>query len=327
MHIFEPEPNETSTIPKPEPIIPHEPMHSFEPQIEPTTQIHEKKTSFIPFDTDTQEAKPKQFTPISESKTSEPYKPKAVPFSSKTPIPTEIPEVFKVESTPELSQEKKSPLFEAASKEKAFDAHLETQKKTPSQAPFIQSSYTTSTTDTFSQIPSSSEKVSKKEKKRLEKEKKRLAKEEAKKQKEMKLEEERRKHDEMIETMRSLKKEDDEETSPISETPVLFQNISKPKEEVSKTGLFETLTKKQESETPKADNFILSLSKEQQFEEKPPSSLRIIPAVDEPQTDFAPKDNHFVEDADQVPSTVVCGNCGAVLSTIYKFCNKCGSKI
>ena len=173
----------------------------------------------------------------------------------------------------------------------------------------------------------------------IEKEKAKMEKQKAKLEKEKKLQEEKEKQEKLLEQMKKTKKEKKEkpkkekkekvekiETKPTSltpapeltTTPTLFQTLSQKTEDTEKTSVsnFMPFIAKQEPETQEA------------------SKLRIIPNVSDIESkpaSFAPTQPPQTFQA-EIPKTsgkevVTCKQCGAVLSSDYQFCNKCGTQL
>jgi ribosomal protein L40E len=87
--------------------------------------------------------------------------------------------------------------------------------------------------------------------------------------------------------------------------------------------LFQTLSQKTEQPTPTQGASFIPFGEKATSDKQEPSSLRIIPNVAD-----------FDKDLNQAPSTpserkdiIICSYCGAMLSSDYAFCNKCGAKL
>ncbi|MFX1480741.1 MAG: GTP-binding protein [Promethearchaeota archaeon] len=243
------------------------------------------------------------------------YKPKAVPFSSNVPVPAPAPEGFQSfqDSPPNASP-----------------SHGPTPFSTTQKAIQPESD---SLMDIIHNIPSTV--ISKKERKKLEKQKK-------KEEKEKKLQEEKEKQQELEEMKRAKKeikekskKEKKHKTEPVEATPAIPMSPTTSAQEQSSTpSLFQTLTQKggetvKDTTTP----FVpFSAIKETPTQEK--TNLRIIPNV----TDIESKPSGFtplqpapqIQTAQQHTSNkeiIICKQCGALLSSDYQFCNKCGAQL
>ncbi|MBA7680417.1 hypothetical protein ES703_88733 [subsurface metagenome] len=174
--------------------------------------------------------------------------------------------------------------------------------------------------------------ISKKERKKFEKQK-------AKLEKEKKLQEKREKAAKLKEEMQKVGKKDkipeiEAETQPFiafqtsphekQETFVPFQAAQpEEKNESDVPNLFQTLSQKTEQPTPTQGASFIPFGEKDNSDKQEPSSLRIIPNVAD-----------FDKDLNQAPSTqserkdiIICSYCGAMLSSDYTFCNKCGAKL
>ncbi|MHA1931418.1 MAG: GTP-binding protein [Promethearchaeota archaeon] len=333
---LEPEPEfEFSAPPVPEPPVneqsnPKSPFESeFEPEIPiPEPRIEEKLKTFTEFEFKTPEdilAEKESEIPNSgrvetpqepfTSSSKESYTPKATPFTSHIkPAPT--PEGFEI-------NQKESP----------------SESYPASSAPFLTSG---------EQSPSKSDSLvdymaepiySKKDKKKIEKQRK-------KEEKDRKLQEEKERQKKRIEEMKNVKKEKKEKKEkpkkvkkekPEYPDTTVSQPTSKktpPDESTEPPSLFQTLTHKDdETEKIQSSSFIPFSNKEDtQSQEK--SKLRIIPNA----ADIETKPSSFTP-IQSIPQTrskstssnkkelIICKNCGAMLSSDYTFCNKCGSQL
>jgi len=172
---------------------------------------------------------------------------------------------------------------------------------------------------------------SKKDLKKLEKQKK-------KEEKEKKIQEEKEKQQQLIEDMKKAKKEKKEKTKkekkakeeiPVTRPVSHSTSINSPS---SAPTLFQTLTQK-EDKTAKAQSshFVpFSETKESQVQET--SRLRIIPNaadIESKPSSFTPIQSTPQGEASKSGSKelIICKNCGAILSSDYAFCNKCGTSI
>jgi Ras-related protein Rab-11A len=289
---FEPEPEfefEAPPVPEPE----------FEPEFEPEIPLPEPQGEL-------QSEKPVEFTfkkpeeilateTASETalitRRDETYKPKALPFANNIPVPVPAPADFQtlqgVSSTTPASSSLPEPIY------------------------------------------------SKKDKKKFEKRKK-------KEEKEKKLQEEKEKQEKLLEEMKKTKKEKKEkpkkekkekvkkiETKPIVPVP------STPTAETTSTpSLFQALTQKtDEPEKISAGVFVPFVAKAQS-ETQEATKLRIIPNVSDieskPVTFTSTESPPPVQPEAIKPSgkeIIVCKKCGAILSSDYAFCNKCGAQL
>jgi len=304
---------EAPPVPEPPIIKDIDSLPTFEEESEPEISIPEPKE--IEFKTPDeilsqkgdQIARAPSFMPsqdTSESITTETYKPKAIPFSKGTPIPVAPPKEFRterveksVETTPSATPFRvvKKPEFP---KPKPASMTFEPEQEPISMAsessfifqPSSNQSSQRSSESLVDYMPQTI--ISKKEKKKKEKEKKKKKK--------------------------GKEKEEKVETSKVSDRPSLFQAL---------TQRFE------ETETKESTHFIPFLGpKETKTEES--STLRIIPNVND--IENAPSDFTVItatpsakEKEVKAKSTdlIICEQCGAILSSDYAFCNKCGSKL
>lgn len=314
-----------SAPPVPEPIIETKttPIPSFEstsiPEISvPDPAEFEFKT---PEDILSQEAemprKIVQSSPVEES-----YKPKSVPFSSNIPVPAPTPEEFKSHkgaNSPETTITKTVP-FIVSKKEEPIKPKPASMTFEPAASSTSNSQPSKSLVDYMPETI-----ISKKEKKKLDKEKK-------KKEKETKIKAEKEKQDSLIEEMKQSKKEKPkkEKKKGGPEQEIVF-----PKSDatMSTPSLFQALTQKTEQVNIEESAPFVSFaaSKESKIEES--STLRIIPNV----ADIQPESNSFtvitstpepsIKEEPKPKEFLTCSQCGAVLSSDYAFCNKCGNKL
>ncbi len=297
---FEPEPEyEFEAPPVPEPVL--------EPEFEPDIPLPEpvSQPGDLEFKTP-EEILSKELSVQQQSTSSQPpvftsrdetYKPKAVPFTDNIPIPAPAPEGFQ---SPQVQ-----PSIETTS-----------SRFTPFSAPQdIDESKSDSLMD---YLPD--QVISKKEKKKLEKQKK-------KEEKEKKLQEEKEQQQKLLEEMKKAKKEKKEKpkkekkekpetkliptipTAEVASTPSLFQTLSQKTDEPDKTstsiGAFMPFTTKQEPEAQET------------------SKLRIIPNV----SDIGSSTQPVQPQTASGKETIICKQCGAMLSSDYQFCNKCGNPL
>ncbi len=317
---FEPEPEfefEAPPVPEPAIVESQEPPPIYEPEFEPEIPLPETKIEDSPkqtaqFDFKTPEEilaqekpeqqliSPSQTNPISSKE--ETYKPKAIPFTNNIPMPAPAPESFQ---SPQESLSSLPPVESTATKSESIMDYL--------PEPIY----------------------SKKDKKKLDKQKK-------KEEKEKKQQIEKEKHEKLLEEMKQVKKEKKEKPkkekkekveSLQSKVPVSPQ-ISPGKASSSPPSLFQTLSQKvDDMEKTSVESFVpFRAEKESQSQET--SKLRIIPNVSDlesKQTAFAPTQT-TVPDQPSIPKSsgkeiIICKQCGAILSSDYTFCNKCGSKL
>ena len=302
-------------VPEPAPLRKMVPSASVEPTAKDTMEFEFKTPDQILSEEVQKEEISTQFGMKSEiSVSSEPpaYKPKAIPFTSNIPVPAPGPEEFK---TPE-------PVSELL-----VDYMPETI-------------------------------ISKKERKKLEKQKK-------KEEKEKKLQEKREKAAKLKEEMQKVgKKEKKEalqeiqaETQPFMAfqaspqekegTFVPFQTAQPEKKESDAPTLFQTLSQKTEQPSPTQSASFIPFEDEAPSDKQETSSLRIIPNVADFDKDIeqAPSTPPLPEIFDTSPKPaipektepsstqsprkdiLICQYCGAMLSSDYAFCNKCGAKL
>ncbi|UCD02103.1 MAG: GTP-binding protein [Promethearchaeota archaeon] len=293
--------------PIPEPVIEPE----FEPEIplpepsEKQVELTFKKPEEILLDN--VPTQPMQFLARDDT-----YKPKSIPFTNNVPIPAPAPKGF--QSPQDTSSVDTIPSSVA-------------QFQIPKDAPETKSD------SLMDYLPEPL--YSKKDKKKLEKQKK-------KEEKEKKLQEEKEKQEKLLEEMKRVKKEKKEKpkkekkekVEKIETKPVVSIPTSPTTEATPPPSLFQALTKKTyETEKISSDAFIPFAAKpKSEIEEQ--SKLRIIPNV----SDIESKPITFTQEQSP-PSTqpkvikpsgkeiVICKLCGAILSSDYAFCNKCGTKL
>ena len=331
---FEPEPEfeySAPPVPEPAPVKSSAPPPSFEPEFEPEIPIPEpeidtKMNSSPDFEFKTPEeilAEEKSgevpssssipFQDSSISSSEEKYKPKAIPFASNVPVPAPTPEAF-----------------QTSQKTQPVDNHSE------STAPFTMlGQKPQSKSDSL--VDYMPEPIySKKDKKKLEKQKK-------KEEKERKIQEEQEKQQKLLAEMKSTKKEKKEK--PKKEKKEKVQS-SEPKgivpsatktavaEPSSAPSLFQALTQKGEDITTNQSSPFVPFSETKKSQTQEESKLRIIPDA----TDMSSKPSGFtpIQPTTSTQNTsskasgkklIICKNCGAMLSSDYAFCNKCGSHL
>jgi len=225
----------------------------------------------------------------------ETYKPRNIPFSPFTAEPTKPPEGFpSIEKTKTQEEElpSKAP-FQVIKRE-------EPTKPKPASMTFNPPSQELQTTE--EKIPPSKEPssqslvdympqtiLSKKEKKKLEKEKKKKEK----------------------------KKREKKEFLEISGSSSLFQTLTQRTGEIT-----------EEKGTPS-----LPFVATKKIESEETSKLRIIPNIADTETQpsgfmpITPPSAEKQKPSSKSQDLLVCKQCGAVLSSDYAFCNKCGSKL
>jgi small GTP-binding protein len=299
---------EAPPVPEPPLEKKRERMPSFEPEQEPKISVPEPtEFEFKTPDEILNEGKIKTDAPsILDRSKEESYIPKAVPFSSNTPVPAPAPEGFKpVENQASTKPEKSITPFRVTKKEESIQ---------PKPA-IIPSEPITETQVESQNIPSNNLSdympetiLSKKERKKLEKEKK-------KKEKKKKLLEEKAKQDELLDQMTKSKKE---KVIP-SESTSLFQTLTQKTDQIPQT---------------QSDSFVPFISPADKQETKEESSsLRIIPNVadieSEPSsfTVIRKSPDQELKQESKPKDFLICDQCGATLSSDYAFCNKCGNKL
>ncbi|MFX0029583.1 MAG: GTP-binding protein [Candidatus Hermodarchaeota archaeon] len=331
---FEPEPEfefEAPPVPEPSPIKTSTPIPTFEPEFEPEIPVPEPEierriSSSGDFDFKTPEeilaGHPSEEVPSTSSpsfqgssfsRSEEQYKPKAIPFASNVPVPAPTPEGFQIsQNVPSVDKQPESTVpFTTLGQEP--------QTRSDSLVDYMPEPM-----------------VSKKERKKLEKQKK-------KEEKEKKIQEEQEKQQKLLEEMKSTKKEKKEKSKKekkekveyIEPSPTIpVPSTESRTEPTSAPSLFQTLTQKgEETVTSQSSAFVpFSETKKTQIQEE--SKLRIIPDA----TDISKKPSGFTPlqpattTKDIAPKSngkelIVCKNCGAVLSSDYAFCNKCGTRL
>jgi len=306
--IFEPEPEfefEAPPVPEPTPVFEPE----FEPEIPlPESQIEKESKQPVVFNFKTPEeiltnelpeeqlhgpSEPRIITSKDET-----YKPKAVPFTSNVPVPAPAPEGFQ------------SPL-----------AKPSIDSKPSSSAPFLmpQDTQETKSDSLMDYLPEPV--YSKKDVKKAEKQKKKV-------EKEKKLQEEKERQQKLLEDMKKAKKEKKEkpkkEKKEKIESKTTVSVPTTPTAEVSSTSsLFQTLSQKTD-ETEKstvADFMPFTAKKRTEIQEV--SKLRIIPNISD--VESKPVQSEVSKSSEK--EIIMCRKCGAILSSDYQFCNKCGTPL
>lgn len=306
---FEPEPEfefEAPPVPEPE----------YEPEIPiPDSQVDLQAREPVEFTFKKPEeilatevpSQPTQIFPQEET-----YKPKAAPFTSHAPVPAPAPEGFQ---TPQ---------------------EMPSIETTPSSAtPFIapESRSEPASDSLMDYLPEPI--YSKKDKKKLEKQRK-------KEEKEKKLKEEKEKQEKLLEDMKKVKKEKKEKpkkekkekVKKIESKPVVSVPTMPTTETTGTPSLFQTLTQKtDEPEQISAKAFVPFVAKVKS-ETQETSQLRIIPNASDienkPATFISTPLPPSVQPEAKKPSgkeIIVCKQCGAILSSDYAFCNKCGTQL
>jgi small GTP-binding protein len=302
---FEPEPEyEYGAPPVPEPALEPE----FEPDIPlPESQINEPTSQPVEFDFKTpdeilststpekSQVSPSQ--PVNITSGGDSYKPKAVPFTNNVPVPAPAPEGFQTQSIdpPIGSSSSSSSTF--------FPPQKATEPKSDSLMDYLPEPM-----------------YSKKDKKKAEKQKK-------KEEKEKKLREEKQKQEELLEKMKSTKKEKKQKPKKEKKQKVeTIQETPTPTSEVTTTpSLFQTLSQKTEPEKTSVAAFMpFTAKKEPEVQET--SKLRIIPNVSNIESS-PQKPTQAQQPKPAGKEILICKQCGAILSSDYQFCNKCGSHL
>ncbi|MFX1378519.1 MAG: GTP-binding protein [Promethearchaeota archaeon] len=304
---FEPEPEyEYEAPPVPEPALEPE----FEPEIPlPEPQVAEIDIQPVEFKFKTPEEilsteipKEPQTTisqPVNFTSSEESYKPKAIPFTNKVPVPAPAPEGFQPQKSP--------PSIESSSSGAStfFPTQHTTEAKSDSLMDYLPEPI-----------------YSKKDKKKLEKQKK-------KEEKEKKLREEKERQEKLMEEMKQTKKEkkpkpkkdkkQKEEIVQPEPTPIIKATTT--------PSLFQALSQKTETEKTSLPTFMPFTAKTQ-TETQETSKLRIIPNVSDLEaTPSQPQPVQKKQTKSSGKQIIICKQCGAILSSDYQFCNKCGSKL
>ncbi|MFX1410349.1 MAG: GTP-binding protein [Promethearchaeota archaeon] len=345
---FEPEPeSEFEAPPVPEPMRVEKigQAYIFEPEKEPDIVIPEpklgeaiEKSGELEFKTPDEilsEVAGKE--PILSSPTettvstdSGSYKPKAVPFTSNVPIPAPPPEGFQIpqEMQPtEVASKTAAPFLitkkQGTSKPTpvAFDSPVEAAQVSQSES-------------LIDYMPETI--LSKKEKKKLAKLKKKEDKEKSKIEKDKKVQEAREKQEKLIEDMKKAKKvkkekpKKEKKEKPEAKIPIAVQPSPLASTTSEKPSLFQALTKKAEESDLTTSSFVPFIATGKAKTEES-SKLRIIPNVADikstsPATPVIPI-NQKKEKPPASKEIIICKQCGAILSSDYAFCNKCGTKL
>ena len=360
--IFEPEPEidfAAPPVPEPAKIFGPEPEIDFAaPPVPEPTSIKELEPVEFEFKTPEQilseevqkeepEAPFTMSSKISVSSETPVYKPKAVPFTSNIPVPAPAPEEFKTSEPKSESLVDYMPETILSKKEKK---KLEKQRKKEEKEKLIQEKR-----EKAAKLKEEMQKVGKEEK-----EKAKLEKQKKKEERERKLQEKKEKAAKLKEEMQKVGKKEkipgiETETQPFmpfqaspqekKETIVPFQAAQPEKKESEGPNLFQTLSEKTEQPTTSESASFIPFSATESSDKQEPSSLRIIPNVADIEKDSsqAPLPEFFDTSSQptipeiptfqrEVPSTrkkdvIICPYCGAMLSSDYAFCNKCGAKL
>ncbi len=312
---FEPEPEfEYEAPPVPEPVKMESQEPEFEPEIPlPETQIDTSSVQPVEFEfkapedilTDEKPDQP-QYTPSQPAvfpSREETYKPKAIPFTNNVPVPAPAPEKF--QSTQGFSSTQN------------FPSSGTTETKSDSLMDYLPEPI-----------------YSKKDKKKLEKQKK-------KEEKEKKLQEEKERQEKLLEEMKKVKKEKKKEkpkkekkVEPIQAKPAVSTQTPPTTGTTSTPSLFQTLSQKgDDTEKTSVEAFVPFIA-QKETETQETSKLRIIPNV----SDLESKPTTFTSTQTTAPAQpkaqkasgkeiIICKQCGAILSSDYTFCNKCGSQL
>ncbi|MFX1529945.1 MAG: GTP-binding protein [Promethearchaeota archaeon] len=322
---FEPEPEfeyEAPPVPEPAPLKSPAPSPSFETEFEPEIPIPESKIGIqdnlsTDFDFKTPEeilAEEKldevespismQRSPITPSE--EIYKPKSVPFASKIPTPAPPPEGFQPAQTiVEKSDIPPTPFLTSQGERQAKSDSLMDYMPEPV--------------------------YSKKDLKKIEKQKK-------KEEKEKKIQEEKEKQQQLIEEMKKAKKEKKEKPKKEKKAKEEFA-VARPvsaatsaSTPTSTPSLFQTLTQKDDEFAQAQSSHFIPFSEKKESQVQETSKLRIIPNA----ADIGSKPSGFTPIQPKTQSKaarpgskelIICKNCGAILSSDYAFCNKCGTSL
>ncbi|MFX1388781.1 MAG: GTP-binding protein [Promethearchaeota archaeon] len=311
---FEPEPEyEFEAPPVPEPISESE----FEPEIPlPEPQPITGRSEVAEFEFKTPEeilASESTKTPQSSSQPTatssldKKYKPKAVPFTNNVPVPAPTPVGFQ-------SQGNQQPSTSVSSSSTPFYIPQEKDvAKSDSLMDYLPEPV-----------------YSKKDKKKLEKQKK-------KEEKEKKLQEEKEKQEKLLEEMKKTKKDKkDKKEKPKKEKKEKDDKSepkpSRPEETITSTpSLFQTLAQKTDDTEKQAVSAFMPFTPKEEDDSQETSTLRIIPNVADVQretvsfTPTPPSQPVTPKSADK--EIIICKACGAILSSDYQFCNKCGSQL
>ncbi|TXT58975.1 MAG: Small GTP-binding domain protein [Promethearchaeota archaeon] len=287
--------------PIPEPPQPTKPEVAQEPQEIPTEPSTTESTEEFEFKTPDQiiseqgqDQEPQLFSPDVDEVESEAesYQPKTVPFSSNAPEPTSAPKEFQTHPRDMAQPEKKEDVI-------PFLGKREKSSRSSSL---------------FDYLPKTYESEEEKKKKRKKKKKKG-------KKKEQEVEEiaEEEPHPFIAFQRASQKKASSSEDTGQGQSP-LFNTLSQRKQETGESANKSSFLFRASEES----------SKETETTEKK-STLRIIPNVEDMEqekTDVsASSSERTQEQKHRDTDIIICPQCGAMLSSDYAFCNKCGAKL
>ncbi|TFG07400.1 MAG: GTP-binding protein [Promethearchaeota archaeon] len=353
----------TPPVPEPKPVLTPEPEEEFmappvpeptinlevEPEIEfnvpPSSESEvESVEPQIPEKVIEEEKKPAFSVPskISISSESPAYKPKTIPFTTNVPTPATPPEEFKRDDSESESLVDYMPETILSKKERK---KLEKQRKKEEKERKLRERR-----EKAAKLKEKMQSVGKEEKEKIDLEKQRK-----KEEKERELEEKREKAAKLKEKMQSVGKEKSEKIIPKTEQPSIpFQaatpEIKQDKKEAP--SLFKTLTQKAEKPKKASSSSFVPFSEKESSEKSETSSLRIIPNVANldknqkssaeskaqsipfpsskesysPEIQPAPT-AHSTKESSERKEIIICKQCGAMLSSDYAFCNKCGAKL
>ena len=363
---FEPEPEiDFSAPPVPEPpsAKPFEPAPKFESKIhvpEPEIENHVEKPLEFEFKTPDQilaeEIKEEESQPIfnipkfSEDSQSPTYKPKTIPFAASFPTPAPTPEAFKtpesssdslVDYMPEtiLSKKEKKKLEKQRKKEEKEKARLEKEKQIDEEKERERLEREKARLEKEKQIEEE------KERERLKREKARLEKEKAKEEKERKLQEKRQKAAKMKEEMQRVgkekKKKKEKVKEVVAEPAVQFPTAEQAKSTSGASNFFQAISEKTNDSIPSSP--FIPFTGIEKTKSQEVSTLKTIPNVadiisapisspkipSETSISDVPNFPAFQQPAKKEKKTeiIICKQCGAMLSSDYAFCNKCGGKL
>ena len=325
--------------PEPPSTIPLESAPAFKPKIPvPESEIERPTETSVEFEFKrpdqilTEEIKEEGPQPIfnipkiSEGQASPAYKPKTIPFATSFPVPAPTPEEFQssesssnslVDYMPEtiLSKKEMKKLDKQRKKEEKEKAKLEKDKKI--------------------QEEKEREKIER-EKAKLEKEKKiqeEKEREKLKREKAAKIREEKQ----LISKEKKKKKEKIEEV--IAEPAIQFPTAKPTEPSSGASTFFQTLSQKAGDAVPSSP--FIPFAESEKAEKEDTSTLKIIPNVAdiEPSTGPLFASEPVSAGVSSFPTyrppaqekkrkeIIICKQCGAMLSSDYAFCNKCGGKL
>ncbi|TFG22046.1 MAG: GTP-binding protein [Promethearchaeota archaeon] len=256
---------------------------------------------------------------ISETPEEPTYKPKTIPFAGKIPKPAPTPEEFQTPDSDSLVDYMPETILS-----KKEMKRLEKQKKKEEKQ----------------------KKKEEKEKAKLEKERKiqeekereRLEKEKAKLEKERKIQEEKEreiqeKEKAKLEKEKKKKKEKVKKVTAEPRIPLQTATPTPPEQESRAPSFFQTMSQKSSESNP-SEHFVPFTATEKPTRDQD-TEIKIIPNVADiiqPKTPSGTKTNDITSlvkpaQAQKKKETIICSQCGAMLSSDYAFCNKCGSKL